>query len=273
MSRAGPRPIRDELEDERRERGVERRGRGTGSLSANAVTRSNRARVAGRQLAFRLGPGDLEHARRWVDADDRRGRQARQQPPSRAGPSRCRRPGPAPPRATCGAGDPTSGDGRREHRRPVTRVASRHPVVPVGLVHHSAIVPDGSAGCRTAPTGDDANRSRNGMVSHVDLDLPFEPPVEPMLAKAVDELPGGRRLAVRAQVGWLPGDRVPLRRRDPTPSRGTSNRSTDTFPSSPIRFEHPCRSAACSTARSSSPRTGRSISRPCCYGSIRPSRG
>ena len=43
--------------------------------------------------------------------------------------------------------------------------------------------------------------------------LPFEPPLEPMLAKVADDLPDGRRLAVRAEVGRLPGARLPRRRR------------------------------------------------------------
>ena len=41
------------------------------------------------------------------------------------------------------------------------------------------------------------------------LHLPFEPPLEPMLAKATDSPARRRRLAVRAQVGRLPGPRVP----------------------------------------------------------------
>jgi hypothetical protein len=45
------------------------------------------------------------------------------------------------------------------------------------------------------------------------LRLPFQPPLEPMLAKLSADLPDGRRLAVRAQVGRLPGDRLPRRRR------------------------------------------------------------
>ena len=53
--------------------------------------------------------------------------------------------------------------------------------------------------------------SRRGIVRA--MRLPFEPPVEPMLAKASSGLPDGRRLAVRAQVGRLPRDRVPRRRR------------------------------------------------------------
>ena len=43
--------------------------------------------------------------------------------------------------------------------------------------------------------------------------LPFDPPIEPMLAKPADALPDGRRLAVRAEVGRLPGAGLPGRRR------------------------------------------------------------
>ena len=86
--------------------------------------------------------------------------------------------------------------------------------------------------------------------------LPFEPPLEPMLAKAADALPDGRRLAVRAEVGRLPRARLPRRRRDlhavarpqaarpllPRTGRPAAGRAA--------------RSAASSTARSSSPRDG-----------------
>ena len=56
-----------------------------------------------------------------------------------------------------------------------------------------------------------AGGSRRGIVRA--MRLPFDPPVEPMLAKASSGLPDGRRLAVRAQVGRVPGARVPRRRR------------------------------------------------------------
>ena len=54
------------------------------------------------------------------------------------------------------------------------------------------------------------------------MKLPFEPPLEPMLAKA-RRSPGGRRLAVRAEVGRLPaivfrdGDEVCIQSRDLKP--------------------------------------------------------
>ena len=43
--------------------------------------------------------------------------------------------------------------------------------------------------------------------------FPIPPPVEPMLARASEELPGGGGLAVRAEVGRLPHAGVPRRRR------------------------------------------------------------
>ena len=87
------------------------------------------------------------------------------------------------------------------------------------------------------------------------IDLPFEPPLEPMLAKAIDGPARRRRLAVRAEVGRLPGARLPRRRRGATPSRATSSRSIATSPSWPTRSGRRCPTAACSTARSSSPAT------------------
>ena len=71
-----------------------------------------------------------------------------------------------------------------------------------------------------APRDADAGRSmrfRAGMprtLASMPMHLPFQPPLEPMLAKAVDGLPERRRLAVRAEVGRLPRDRLPRRRRD-----------------------------------------------------------
>ena len=44
------------------------------------------------------------------------------------------------------------------------------------------------------------------------MDLPVMPPVAPMLAKPVDAIPDGR-LRLRAEVGRVPVDRVPRRRR------------------------------------------------------------
>ena len=78
--------------------------------------------------------------------------------------------------------------------------------------------------------------------------LPFEPPVEPMLAKASDTLPEGD--------GWLyepkwdgfralvfrDGDEI-------SPRAGTSSRSTATSRSSRRRSWPSSRSAACWTAR------------------------
>ena len=46
------------------------------------------------------------------------------------------------------------------------------------------------------------------------VDLPVMPPVKPMLAKAVHEVPHDRRAALRAEVGRVPLHRVPRRRRD-----------------------------------------------------------
>ena len=43
--------------------------------------------------------------------------------------------------------------------------------------------------------------------------FPIEPPIEPMLAKLADDLPAGRRLPLRAQVGRLSRHRVSRRRR------------------------------------------------------------
>ena len=104
------------------------------------------------------------------------------------------------------------------------------------------------------------------------IDLPVAPPIEPMLAKAVDRAARWRRLAVRAQVGRLPRASCSATATRCTRSRATSSPSTATSPSWPIRCGPPCRNAASSTARSSSPATGRSISRRCSCASIRPRR-
>ena len=73
-----------------------------------------------------------------------------------------------------------------------------------------------------------------------------------MLAKPADGLPDRRRLAVRAQVGRLPRARLPRRRRDLHPEPRRSSRWTATSPSSRAAPGQRCRSAASSTARSSS---------------------
>ena len=60
--------------------------------------------------------------------------------------------------------------------------------------------------------------------------LPIEPPIEPMLAKLAEELPDGRRLVLRAEVGRLSGHRVPRRRTTSTSRAATCGRWTATFP-------------------------------------------
>ena len=103
------------------------------------------------------------------------------------------------------------------------------------------------------------------------IDLPVAPPIEPMLAKAVDRLPDGD--------GWLfepkwdgfraivfrDGDEVYTQSRDLKPLDRY-------FPELADPLRPPCRNAASSTARSSSRATGRSISSRFSCASIRPRR-
>ena len=70
--------------------------------------------------------------------------------------------------------------------------------------------PNGRAASRRRRVRRPGSASTLGPVA---LRLPFQPPLEPMLAKAVGRAAGRRRLAVRAQVGRLPGAGLPRRRR------------------------------------------------------------
>ena len=49
------------------------------------------------------------------------------------------------------------------------------------------------------------------------VNLPVNPPVLPMLAKRVDELPAGGHLDLRTEVGWVSRAGLPRRGRDPDP--------------------------------------------------------
>ena len=73
---------------------------------------------------------------------------------------------------------------------------------------------------------------RPGIVAHA---AALRAPLEPMLAKARGRDARRRRLAVRAQVGWLPRDRVPRRRRGLSSRAATSSRSIATSRSSRSR--------------------------------------
>ena len=53
--------------------------------------------------------------------------------------------------------------------------------------------------------------------SMLSVDLPVNPPVLPMLAKRVGELPRGGDMDLRTEVGWVSRAGFPRRRRDPDP--------------------------------------------------------
>ena len=96
-------------------------------------------------------------------------------------------PGPLPPRDSAGPS-----------WRPIPRSRRRPPGTSVANGRGTAL--------ETRPMSRPALRL--GRVS-LCVALPFEPPIEPMLAKAVRCAAERRRLAVRAQVGRLPGARLP----------------------------------------------------------------
>ena len=101
----------------------------------------------------------------------------------------------------------------------------------------------------------------------------IEPPVEPMLAKLAEVLPSGDGFLVRAEVGRLPRDRVSRRDRrlhsEPGPAAARS-----VFSRAARRLSRTAAApAACSTARSSSPRRAVSTSTRCNCGCILPPRG
>ena len=101
------------------------------------------------------------------------------------------------------------------------------------------------------------------------------PPVKPMLAKAVPEIPDAAEGELLFEPKWdgfrcivfRDGDEVELG------SAATSDRSPATSPSSSSRSAPRCRSAAWSTARWSSPARTGSTSTRSSSGSTRPSRG
>ncbi|MEI2697698.1 MAG: hypothetical protein V9E94_04910 [Microthrixaceae bacterium] len=92
------------------------------------------------------------------------------------------------------------------------------------------------------------------------MDLPVQPPLAPMLAKASPELPDGARgqLLVRAQVGRLPLPGVPRRRRGRARSRATTSRCTRYFPEllDPLRAALPDALRARRRDRGGRPRDG-----------------
>ena len=174
---------RDELEDERRYREVE-----PAILERQLVGRDDPDReplpTGAAEHALRLRLRDLRHPRRDVDADDRRVGPARERAErqlTRTGadvedpPGRCHRLSELVQELLHGG---------REDGRPVTSVAARELVEALGLVdRHATIVP----------------RSRHPARAvggyGLGVALPFQPPIEPMLAKAVDGLP--------TDDGWL----------------------------------------------------------------------
>ena len=65
-----------------------------------------------------------------------------------------------------------------------------------------------------------ADRAASASERPLLVSLPLAPPYAPMEARLVDEIPDGRRLAVRAQVGRLPLPRLPRRRPGRAPVEG-----------------------------------------------------
>ena len=104
----------------------------------------------------------------------------------------------------------------------------------------------------------------------VRVSLPIEPPFPPMAALLVGEIPVGRRVAVRAQVGRLPVPRLRDGDRGRAPVQGGSA-ARALFPGSRRRRGPPGRRRASSwTARSSSPSARSSLSTISSSASIRP---
>ena len=135
-----PGTIRHQLEDERRERGIERAilewqavGEGSDGLEAAAVVR--------RQACIGVRIGHLAHRRRGVDADDRYRRPTGDGSKRQLAGSRSYVQDPiAPGQHRVGHVEELGHRGRQD-RRPAPCVSGRYPVVPLALIRHGRIVP------------------------------------------------------------------------------------------------------------------------------------
>ena len=232
---------------------------------------SRRARVDVGDLETELGrPNDAGVVIGGVVGPVRRGAALRVGDAPGAAPAHGRRRPTRPSRRPCSGSTPScpqaaaSAATARMRRRVGASVGDPRPG---GSVEASSRPPGGSAprsgwlagpAARRRPERAPGFLPQAGSAGHYTrtVRLPFEPPLEPMLAKAGRRPARRRRLAVRAEVGRLPGARLPRRRRglhpEPRP-QAARPLLPGARRAAPRRS---CRSAACSTARSSSPRDG-----------------